>query len=42
MRYLKSAMKIGQLQSDYLPELRKLGERINTAFNARGWSTGRA
>jgi IclR family mhp operon transcriptional activator len=42
MRYLKSAMKIGQLQSDYVPELQKLGERINSAFNARAKSAVRA
>jgi IclR family mhp operon transcriptional activator len=35
MRYVKSAMKIGQLQSDYVPELKKLSERINAAFNKR-------
>jgi len=35
MRYVKSAMKIGQLQTDYVPELNKLSERINAAFNAR-------
>jgi IclR family mhp operon transcriptional activator len=35
MRYVKSAMKIGQLQTDYLPELKKLSDRINAAFNAR-------
>jgi IclR family mhp operon transcriptional activator len=35
MRYVKSAMKIGQLQSDYLPELQKLSARINSVFNDR-------
>jgi hypothetical protein len=35
-------MKIGQLQSDYVPELQKLGERINSAFNARAKSAVRA
>jgi IclR family mhp operon transcriptional activator len=35
MRYVKSAMKIGQLQSDYLPQLRVLSERINAVFNER-------
>jgi len=35
MRYVKSAMQIGQLQSDYVPELHRLTARINTAFNAR-------
>jgi IclR family mhp operon transcriptional activator len=35
MRYVKSAMKIGQLQTDYLPELKMLSQRINAAFNAR-------
>jgi IclR family mhp operon transcriptional activator len=35
MRYVKSAMKIGQLQSDYLPQLQTLSERINAVFNAR-------
>lgn len=35
MRYLKSAMKIGQPQSDYVPELIKLSDRINASFNER-------
>lgn len=35
MRYLKSAMKIGQLQAEYVPELHKLADRINANFNAR-------
>jgi IclR family mhp operon transcriptional activator len=35
MRYVKSAMKIGQLQSDYVPELKKLSERIDANFNVR-------
>jgi IclR family mhp operon transcriptional activator len=35
MRYVKSAMKIGQLQSDYVPELNKLSARINASFNER-------
>jgi IclR family mhp operon transcriptional activator len=35
MRYVKSAMKIGQLQSDYVPELKKLSERINEALKRR-------
>jgi len=41
MRYVKSAMKIGQLQSDYLPQLQNLSERINKLFNERAseyWS----
>jgi IclR family mhp operon transcriptional activator len=36
MRYLKTAMKIGQLQSDYVPELRQLAQQIDNEFNARG------
>jgi hypothetical protein len=35
MRYVKSAMKLGQLQSDYVPELKKLSDRINACFNER-------
>jgi IclR family mhp operon transcriptional activator len=35
MRYLKSAMKIGQLQSDYVPELQKLSASIDEAFKLR-------
>jgi len=35
MRYVKSAMKIGQLQSDYLPQLQALSGRINAVFNER-------
>jgi len=34
MRYVKTAMRIGQLQTDYLPELNKTVHRINSAFNA--------
>jgi IclR family mhp operon transcriptional activator len=35
MRYLKTAMKIGQLQTDYVPELRDLASRIDRGFRAR-------
>ncbi len=35
MRYLKTAMKFGQLQTDYVPELREVANRINSEFNAR-------
>jgi IclR family mhp operon transcriptional activator len=42
MRYVKSAMKIGQLQTDYVPELKKLSDRINAAFNARTQDPWRA
>jgi IclR family mhp operon transcriptional activator len=35
MRYMKSAMRIGQLQTDYVPELLKVASRINSEFNAR-------
>jgi IclR family mhp operon transcriptional activator len=38
MRYIKSAMKFGQLQSDYLPELRNVAEQINNNFNARAFA----
>jgi IclR family mhp operon transcriptional activator len=35
MRYVKSAMQIGQLQAEYVPELNRLVGRINAAFNER-------
>jgi IclR family mhp operon transcriptional activator len=41
MRYVKSAMRIGQLQSDYVPELNKLSARINMSFNERAAEYGK-
>ncbi len=39
MRYQKTAMKVGQIQADYVPELRQLASQITAAFNERLAST---
>ena len=36
MRYQKTAMKFGQIQADYLPELRNLAAQIGREFQASG------
>ena len=40
MRYTKSAMRHGQVESEYVPQMAQLVSDISTKFNARAAETG--